>query len=130
VRAWFYRILRNAIADYHRGRTRAERQIAALQAQAPNAAEIAGATCKCVGRLKDALEPDYAEAIARVELDGVPVKVFAAERGISASNAAVRLFRAREALRKSVVQTCGSCAESGCLDCSCGYQGFTAPGHH
>jgi RNA polymerase sigma-70 factor (ECF subfamily) len=29
------------------------------------------------------------------------------------------LHRARAALRKQLVQTCGSCAEHGCLNCIC-----------
>jgi RNA polymerase sigma-70 factor, ECF subfamily len=47
------------------------------------------------------------------------VKAFAEERGLTATNAAVRVHRAREALKKRVTQACGTCAEHGCLDCSC-----------
>jgi RNA polymerase sigma-70 factor (ECF subfamily) len=47
------------------------------------------------------------------------VKTFAAEAGISNSNAAVRVFRAREALKKQLVKSCGTCAEHGCLNCTC-----------
>jgi len=50
----------------------------------------------------------------------VAVKDYAIEAGISASNAAVRVFRAREALRNQVKRSCGTCAEHGGLDCSCG----------
>jgi RNA polymerase sigma-70 factor (ECF subfamily) len=53
-------------------------------------------------------------------MDGMPVKAFAEATGISPSNAGVRVFRAREALRKQVVRSCGTCAEHGCLDCTCG----------
>jgi hypothetical protein len=38
---------------------------------------------------------------------------------LSASNAGVRVFRAREALKKRVTQSCGTCAEHGCVDCTC-----------
>ena len=62
---------------------------------------------------------EYAEAIRRVEVDGVPVKEWAAEAGITPNNAGVRLFRAREALRKQVMRCCGTCASHGCLDCTC-----------
>ena len=34
-------------------------------------------------------------------------------------SAAVRVHRAREALRRQVVASCGSCAEHGCLSCTC-----------
>jgi hypothetical protein len=30
------------------------------------------------------------------------------------------VFRAREALRKQVAVSCGTCAEHGCLNCTCG----------
>jgi DNA-directed RNA polymerase specialized sigma24 family protein len=66
-----------------------------------------------------ALKPEYADALRRVELDGVAVKDFAEEAGITASNAGVRVFRARQALREQLRRCCGACAEHGCLDCSC-----------
>lgn len=75
--------------------------------------------CACVTRLAATLKPEYAEALRRIEIDGVAVRDFAEERGLSASNAAVRVFRARAALKKQVVASCGTCAEHGCLDCGC-----------
>ena len=57
--------------------------------------------------------------LQRVDVEGVPVKDYANQLGISASNAGVRIFRAREALRERVARSCGSCAEHGCLDCTC-----------
>jgi RNA polymerase sigma-70 factor (ECF subfamily) len=52
-------------------------------------------------------------------VQGTAVKAFAAERGLSASNAGVRVFRAREALKKRVAESCGTCAEHGCRNCTC-----------
>jgi DNA-directed RNA polymerase specialized sigma24 family protein len=43
----------------------------------------------------------------------------AGKADISANNAAVRVHRAREALRKQVTSACGACATHGCLDCDC-----------
>jgi hypothetical protein len=54
---------------------------------------------RCVSELAEALKPEYAAALRRI--------------------AAVRVVRAREALRKQVARSCGTCAEHGCLDCSC-----------
>jgi len=62
-------------------------------------------------------------------VEGVPVQEFAAEAGITANNARVRVFRARETLRKRVVRWCGSCAERGCVDCTCGEPGSAGCGH-
>ena len=63
--------------------------------------------------------PEYAEVLRRIEVDGASVKSFAEEARISSSNAGVRVFRAREALRKKVVASCGACATHGCLNCTC-----------
>ena len=122
--AWFYRILRNAVVDQHRRHEVADRRLAALAAELEVTAEPDGelnqAVCQCVARLADNLKPEYAEALRRIEVDGMAVKDYAAEVGITSNNAAVRVFRAREALKKQVVRSCGTCAEHGCLDCTCG----------
>ena len=81
--------------------------------------EAAVPVCRCVARLAETLKPEYADALRRIEVDGVAVKDFAEEQGISPSNAAVRVFRAREALRRQVAASCGTCAEHGCVACTC-----------
>lgn len=125
--AWFYRVLRNAVIDHHRRGGVSERALAALAREMEEHVEpdldTRNAVCRCVARLSDTLKPEYARALRRVEVDGVSVQDFAAEAGITANNAGVRVFRAREALRKQVVRTCGTCAEHGCLDCACGHPG-------
>jgi len=122
--AWFYRLLRNAVIDSQRRGKAVTRNRDAIAADVENSVEpdgdITSAICRCVGELASTLKPEYAEALRRVELDGVRIKDFAAEFGISDSNAAVRVHRAREALRKQVARSCGTCAEHGCFDCTCG----------
>ena len=66
------------------------------------------------------MKPEYAAALQRIEVEGVPVAQFAEEEGISKTNAGVRVFRAREALRRQVALSCGTCAEHGCTACTCG----------
>lgn len=121
--AWFYRILRNAVIDQHRRRSTIDRKLEAFAAELEQRrepeADVHGAVCACVGRLAGTLKPEYAEALRRVEVDGIAVKDYAAEAGITSGNAAVRVFRAREALRKQVARSCGTCADHGCLDCTC-----------
>jgi RNA polymerase sigma-70 factor (ECF subfamily) len=123
VVAWFYRSLRNAVIDHYRRRGTAQRGLEAfadeLRADEPGE-EVRGVVCRCVARLADTLKPEYAAALKRIEVDGVPVKDFAEEAGISSNNAAVRVFRARDALRKQVARACGTCATHGCVDCTCG----------
>jgi RNA polymerase sigma factor (sigma-70 family) len=124
VIAWFYRTLRNAAIDYHRRHKTANKALEAFAAETDDQPqldpEMHAAVCQCVKQLADTLKPAYADALKRIEVDGVSVKDYATEAGISTSNAAVRVFRAREALRGQVARSCGTCAEHGCLDCTCG----------
>jgi RNA polymerase sigma-70 factor (ECF subfamily) len=134
VAAWFYRVLRNGVIDHYRRRGASERALASLQkeleeAPAGSSPEERDAVCRCVTRLSETLKPEYALALRRVEVDGISVRDLASEVGITPNNAAVRLFRARETLRKRVVRWCGSCAERGCVDCTCGEPGSTGCAH-
>ena len=52
--------------------------------------------CACVSRLAATLKPEYAEALQAIEVTGTPVKAYAEQKGLSSSNAAVRVFRARK----------------------------------
>lgn len=121
---WFYRTLRNATVDYYRRTKSADRALAQFAEEIETSEEpnemMHGEVCRCVGRLAETLKPEYADALKRIEVDGVSVTSFADEQGISKSNAAVRVFRAREALRRQVALSCGSCADHGCLNCTCG----------
>lgn len=121
---WFYRVLRNAIIDHHRRTGAAERRHDAYaheeQLATASDDELHRVVCKCVGALAETLKPEYASVLRRIEIDGLSVKDYAAEAGISSSNAGVRVFRAREALRKQVARSCGTCATHGCVDCTCG----------
>jgi RNA polymerase sigma factor (sigma-70 family) len=120
---WFYRVLRNAIIDYYRRNAAAERRHETYareeQLGEDQDEELHRVVCKCVAELADTLKPEYAAALKRVEVDGLSVKDYADEAGISSNNAGVRIFRAREALRKQVARSCGTCATHGCLDCTC-----------
>ena len=124
VVSWFYRALRNATVDYFRRAQVQDRALAQFaeelegQEQAPDA--LRDEVCRCVTQLADTLKSEYADALRRIEVDGISVAGFAEEQGISKSNAAVRVFRAREALRRQVAVSCGTCADHGCLACTCG----------
>lgn len=122
---WFYRLLRNAVVDHYRrdgAAARAVTQAAGLADEAEPGPDEAmhDEVCACIRRLVDTLKPEYADAIRRVDLEGVTVAEFGRERGITATNAGVRLHRAREALRRQLGLSCGTCATHGCFDCVCG----------
>jgi RNA polymerase sigma factor (sigma-70 family) len=123
VIAWFYRTLRNAAVDHHRRHKSAQRALDGfakeVDIQATVDTELHEVVCQCVRELADTLKPEYATALKRIEVDGVSVKAYAEEAGISANNAAVRVFRAREALKTQLSRSCGTCADHGCLECTC-----------
>ena len=123
--AWFYRVLRNALIDRHRREGTRARALGLLAAEARDDAdgpdeELDAVACACVTALVDTLKPEYGAALRRVDVDGLSVRGFAEEAGITPSNAGVRLHRAREALRRQLARSCGTCLSHGCLDCSCG----------
>lgn len=119
--AWFYRILRNVIIDRAR-RGQVETRVGEALAHARGMSEPdEERRCVCVLHAVDRIKPEYGEALKRVELEGVELRQFAAELGITPNNAAVRLHRARAALHKEVASTCGHCADDGCRDCDCAH---------
>lgn len=133
--AWFYRTLRNAVIDHYRRNSTRSRALELLAGELDGAVEpppeLHDAICGCVTRLASTLKPEYEAALRRIDVDGAPVQDFAAEAGITPNNASVRVFRAREALRKQVKTSCGTCADHGCLECSCGKKKpATAAAHH
>lgn len=123
--AWFYRLLRNAIVDHARRRGAESRALerAAVEPELISPAderELMDTVCGCVASLVDTLKPEYAEALRHVDVGGAAVRDWATAAGISPNNAAVRLHRARQALKRQVERTCGTCATHGCFDCHCG----------
>jgi RNA polymerase sigma-70 factor (ECF subfamily) len=122
--AWFYRLLRNALVDHHR-RQDSERRALQAVATAPTAPaalpdeELMNTVCDCVVDMLSTLKPAYAEAVRAVDMNGASVSAFAAGAGITPGNAAVRVHRARQALRRRIEESCGTCAEHACLDCDC-----------
>ncbi len=123
VVAWFYRLLRNAIIDYYRHRAAtsrtAEQLVHQLETHVEPEDSFHGGICQCVKALLETMKPEYREAIELVDLEENSLNGLAERAGISANNAAVRVHRAREALRKQVTTACGMCATHGCLDCHC-----------
>lgn len=119
--AWFYRLLRNAIVDHHRRRAAEGRALDAAAAEpAPSSDdELLDNVCQCVRLLLPTLKDSYADILERVDLQGQAVADYARAAGISSSNGGVRLHRAREALFRQLVKSCGTCATHGCLDCHC-----------
>jgi len=121
---WFFRLLRNAVVDHYRRNGAARRGQQRFVAENPEPTTeldtaLTAEVCACVDGLIPTLKPEYADLLRRVELGGASVVEAAAELGVTPNNAAVRLHRARAALKKRLEQTCGTCTEHGCLECTC-----------
>jgi RNA polymerase sigma-70 factor (ECF subfamily) len=115
--AWFYRIIRRAIAD----RARAPAMLAGNIDPATLAVEASerAAFCRCLEMVVDQLPVDQASAIRLVDVDGVDPAQAAQRLGISSNALHARRYRARLSLRTALEATCQACAREGCRDCSC-----------
>jgi RNA polymerase sigma factor (sigma-70 family) len=121
--AWFYRILRNAVIDHYRHRAAEDRALDRwaedlLTQPAPDAA-TERIVCECIGDVIPTLKPAYSEILREVDLAESSLEAFATKSGITTGNAAVRVHRARQALKKQLTAVCGSCSRHGCIECDC-----------
>lgn len=120
---WFYAVLRNAVTDYYRQQSSDERKIEiyAREKQSVHALDdrFREDVCECFRDLISTLKPTYSSVLNEVDLLGKPIAEVAADLGTTQNNVMVRLHRARQALRVRLEQTCDSCAEHGCLNCTC-----------
>ncbi len=81
--------------------------------------ELDAAVCACLHQLIATLKPGYAEMIRRIDLNEESRAAVAADLGLSLANLAVRLHRARHALKLRLVEMCLTCPEHGFIDCGC-----------
>jgi RNA polymerase sigma-70 factor (ECF subfamily) len=121
--AWFYRILRNAVIDFYRRRKVEDRALDAwaneLETEvAPNEL-MQDLVCRCVAKVLPLLPPNYSAILQQVDLEEVSLASFASRHRITPANAAVRVHRARKALKQRLIETCGACAIHRCLHCNC-----------
>ena len=126
--SWLYRIIRNAITDAYRRHAAAARKLERFALEQPEAvlpAEDEAALCACFEGLLPTLKPEYAELIEQMDLGETPAEEMAERLEITRNNLKVRHHRARQQLRQRLEETCRTCAEHGCLDCTCGRS--TAP---
>jgi RNA polymerase sigma factor (sigma-70 family) len=121
--AWFYRILRNAVIDYYRHREAEDRALERwaqeLAIETTPDAETEKVVCECIGEVLPTMKPSYSEILRDVDLAELSLEAFAAKAGITTGNAAVRIHRARQALRKQLALVCGICAKHACVNCTC-----------
>jgi RNA polymerase sigma-70 factor (ECF subfamily) len=116
--AWFYRILRNTIADHHAEWARQNAKLHVLAADVEEAEPEDVAMCACSLGLMGDMRQDYRDVIQRVDVDGESIDDVSKTLGITTNNATVRLHRARQALKTAVVDHCGTTSVAPC-DCDC-----------
>lgn len=107
VRAWLYRVTRNAVIDYYRTRRTTDElpdDLAGDDGIAGRDAERELA--RCLRPLIDGLPAQYRDALTLSDLDGLPQREVAAREGLSLSGAKSRVQRARRMLRDAVLQCC------------------------
>lgn len=122
--AWLFRILRSTLADHYRARERrARRESSYAREQAVQTesfdADLHALVCQCFYKLLPTLRAEYAEALWRIDLAGEARSAAARAMGISLNNLAVRLHRARLALKRALLLSCETCPEHGFDDCAC-----------
>jgi RNA polymerase sigma factor (sigma-70 family) len=121
--AWFYRVLRNAVIDHYRHEAVSGRMLEQwareIETSVEPDTETRASVCECILEVLPELKLEYQQAIQAIDLDEKSLKEFGEQAGISPTNAGVRVHRARQALKKQVVKTCGACAKQGCIDCDC-----------
>jgi RNA polymerase sigma factor (sigma-70 family) len=118
--AWVHRVVRNVLYDELRKRRAPIVPVDELELAAIDENDL---DCWCVVVQVERLKPEYAQILRRVIIDGVPVTRVAAELGLTANNAMVRLHRARTALKKQLESHCGTTSARSCSECGCEERG-------
>ncbi len=121
--AWFYRLLRNALIDHYRkqaaeGRALEREAREATEAGAGSGAEdrpSAPAWASCCPHSS----PSTPSCCGRWTWRSAACPRWPRRPASPPNNAGVRLHRARQALKRQLERSCGTCATHGCLDCSC-----------
>jgi RNA polymerase sigma-70 factor (ECF subfamily) len=119
ARAWFYRILRRAIADHHRSKLLCISEKALEHEPAAEEERPRASACGCARRLLEDLRPTYGEVVRRLDFEGEEPAAVAEGLHVSMANLYVRLHRARRALREQVQDHCGVSSIGPCLECMC-----------
>lgn len=127
VIAWFYRILRHAVADYYRAQQRNRGQLDRLWTElrvtesdrVPPPSDWDAAMCACFEGLLPTLKPRYADVLRRIDLRGEAKNGVARHLDITMATLDVVLHRARTQLRERLEVFCGACSRESCLNCAC-----------
>ncbi|MEM8925333.1 MAG: sigma-70 family RNA polymerase sigma factor [Actinomycetota bacterium] len=126
VVAWLYRIHRNLIIDVSRKRASERRRVEAVADVPEQTAAPLDDPCDCSVVQARRLRPTYASILTLVDSEGLQLGEAARRLDVTANNAAVRLHRARKALRQEMLDHCGVSDPRECADCRCVYDACCA----
>jgi RNA polymerase sigma-70 factor (ECF subfamily) len=126
VQQWLYRVLRSTLADYYRAKMASQQgaaEYARLRPTFLNEFTLdPEAVCECFYRLIPTLKPEYAVVLHRIDLSAESRAIVAEDLGITLTLLRVRLHRARQALKHTLLASCkGCCPEHGFLNCKCAH---------
>jgi RNA polymerase sigma-70 factor (ECF subfamily) len=116
--AWVGVSLRRIVVDRYR-RAAAQRRLAdaiavePVEAASDDEDELV-TPAECVKAAVETLQSDYAAILRQVYLEEKPLKAVAAQLDVTANNAAVRLHRARGAMRETMRRRCQACPLADC----------------
>jgi RNA polymerase sigma-70 factor (ECF subfamily) len=109
VRSYLLKIADNAVIDHYRKKNKPtdafSEDIELVEETPVNNLSFKLADC-CLRPMIESLEPIYREALILIELEGLSQQQYAEKTGISYTNAKSRVQRAREKLRKVILQCC------------------------
>lgn len=116
LESWFSTLLKRVLLNHLRQRQALP--VAELPEPGPVAVSEA-ASCACVLKLLHQLAPVDVQLLEQAVMAEQPVQQVAQQLGISPNLASVRLYRARQRLRRLLAQTCGTRSLQACQDCGC-----------
>jgi RNA polymerase sigma-70 factor, ECF subfamily len=105
IEGWVWRITRNAVIDYFR-RLRPHDAFSEHLGQAIESPATGPDVSGCVRRLIKEMSPPYRDALLLTEWQSLTQEQMAKRLGLSASGAKSRVQRARQQLRKLLVECC------------------------
>ncbi|MEM9466254.1 MAG: sigma-70 family RNA polymerase sigma factor [Actinomycetota bacterium] len=119
VAAWLYRLHRNLIIDTYRAQA-SERKYVDSDGEVPEPVSVGVEDpCTCSVIQAKRLPESYAAILSLVDTGGLQLSDAADRLEISRNNAAVRLHRARKALRAAMLEHCGVADPRDCANCRC-----------
>lgn len=124
LRPWMDQVLRSAIADHYRRRSRDNRlkedyRTETLIDGPVSDEDVDLVVCACLYKLLPTIHEEYASLVWQVDLLGKPRDDVRASLGLTENAFRVKLHRARQTLRDRLEQSCDACPDHKFLNCGC-----------